>query len=534
MRLNRGADLIQQDEVDLRSVFRIMAKRKFVIILGILGAMALGAVLVFFILEPEYEAKVLLRVNNAPLGTETRVAAKDVEGSLLSQLPRMSMETHVGQLRSEALLRRVTASFPSHNVREMFETSGIAVVNGSNLISLKVRCSDPVLAMGFANAISEQYIDFVSDMSRKEIERAIQYLEELQAITKNELLATLTKLNEIRENTEMPKPEREAHIEYLDAETLRLRTTLDVLTEQILKTKVSGSINLGEASVVIVSAATLPENPVNPNKALYLAVAFILGLTFSIPLALALEHLDNRVSTAEDIEKHLALPVLGEFPQTPQKNLLLSNQKLGSVLAEAFRTFRTNLSYSNPGSSCHSILVTSPEPNDGKSFIAANLAYVLVKASYKVLLVDCDLRKPSLHQIFGLDNSRGLVNILQNGGKVMECAVLVEDGPFVLTSGPIPQNPAEIIMLNETKRFWSQQLKLFDYVIIDSPPVLAVTDAILLSTQVDGVILALSCGTTRVNTARKAKERLSKVKACIIGAVVNKVRTRRNDYFYYG
>jgi capsular exopolysaccharide synthesis family protein len=110
----------------------------------------------------------------------------------------------------------------------------------------------------------------------------------------------------------------------------------------------------------------------------------------------------------------------------------------------------------------------------------------------------------------------------------------VEDGPFVLTSGPIPQNPAEIIMLNETKRFWSQQLKLFDYVIIDSPPVLAVTDAILLSTQVDGVILALSCGTTRVNTARKAKERLSKVKACIIGAVVNKVRTRRNDYFYYG
>ena len=257
------------------------------------------------------------------------------------------------------------------------------------------------------------------------------------------------------------------------------------------------------------------------------------GLAGSIPLALVMEHLDNRVSTAEDIEKHLALPVLGEFPQTPQKNLLLYNQKSGSALAEAFRTFRTNLSYSNPGNSCHSLLVTSPVPNDGKSFIAANLAYVLVKSGNKVLLVDCDLRKPSLHNIFGLDNSRGLVDILQNNGEVMECAVPVEDGFFVLPSGPLPQNPAEIIMDNKTKRFW-QQLELFDYVIVDSPPILAVTDAILLSTQVDGVILAISSGTTRVNVARKAKERLIKVKACIIGTVVNKVKTRRNDYLYYG
>ncbi len=531
--MNKGSDLIQQDEVDLRSVIMIMSKRKIVLILGVLAAMLLAAAMVFFILEPEYEAKVLLRVNNAPL-TETRAAAKDVEESLLSQLPRMSMETHVGQLRSEALLLQVTASFPSHNVKKIMETSVITVVNGSNLISLKVSCSEPILAMNVANTISEQYIDFVSDMSRKEIERSIQYLEELQAITKNELLASLTKLSEIRDNKEIPNSERNAHIEYLDAESLRFRTTLDVLTEQILKTKVFGAINLGEASVVIVSAATLPENPVNPNKLLYFAVAFILGLAFSISFVLVLEHLDSRISTAADIEKHLALPVLGELPQTTQKNLLHFNQNWGSALAEAFRTFRTNLSYSNPENPCRSILVTSPEPNDGKSFIAANLAFVLVKAGSKVLLVDCDLRKPSLHQIFSLDNSRGFVNILQNSDKVMECAVRLEDGFFVLTSGPLPQNPAEIIMLNETKQFWHQQLKLFDYVIIDSPPILTVTDASLLSTQVDGVILSLSSGKTRVNIARKAKERLIKVKACIIGTVVNKIRTRKNGYLYYG
>ena len=149
MGLNRGVDFIQQDEVDLRSVFRIMVKRKLIIILGTLAAMALGTVLVFFILKPEYEAKVLLRVNNASLGTETRTAAKDAEGAagLLSQLPKMSMETHVGQLRSEALLRRVIAKLPENNVRQVYESSAISVVNGSNLILLKTRSSDSIVAL---------------------------------------------------------------------------------------------------------------------------------------------------------------------------------------------------------------------------------------------------------------------------------------------------------------------------------------------------------------------------------------------------
>lgn len=217
--------------------------------------------------------------------------------------------------------------------------------------------------------------------------------------------------------------------------------------------------------------------------------------------------------------------------QTPA---LITKDHPRSAIAEAYRTLRTNLGFASLDRSCRSIMVTSPGPGDGKSTTAVNLSIVLAQAGHRVLLVDCDLRKPNLHKIFGMDNTSGLTNTLVQGRNPVEIA---HNGPveglMVLTSGPVPPNPAELLGSQKMRLLWPQLLEQFDYVIVDAPPVLAVTDSVLLSGQLEGVILVAWAGTNRVEVFQDAKEQLTKANARIIGVVLNKVKMPARDYRYY-
>ncbi len=216
-----------------------------------------------------------------------------------------------------------------------------------------------------------------------------------------------------------------------------------------------------------------------------------------------------------------------------QKFPLVSHTHPQSPMAEAFRTLRTNLSFSGVDGEYKTILVTSSGPGDGKSFVNSNLAIVLAQADKKVILVDADLRKPTQHRIFDLPNRMGLTNCLLNKSSVEET---VQNGPYpnlsVLTSGPLPPNPAEILGSDRTKNFWISLQESYDYVLIDSPPVLAVTDAVLLADQVDGVIFVIKPGVTRSNIAVSAQDRLSRTGTRFLGVVLNKVKNNSPDYQY--
>lgn len=205
-----------------------------------------------------------------------------------------------------------------------------------------------------------------------------------------------------------------------------------------------------------------------------------------------------------------------------------------SPAAEAYRTLRTNLGFASLDNPCRVIMVTSPGPNDGKSTIASNLAVVLAQAGHMTLLVDCDLRKPMQHKIFTLENVQGVTNcILQH----LEVRQVAKNGAVenlhVLTSGPIPPNPAEILASERAKEFLQELGQYYDYIVIDSPPVLAVTDASLMAQVVDGVILVVSSHETRREAAQEAKEQLAKANARILGVVLNKVKVESPDYHYY-
>ena len=217
------------------------------------------------------------------------------------------------------------------------------------------------------------------------------------------------------------------------------------------------------------------------------------------------------------------------------KNLIaFKNPK--SRAAEAFRTLRTNIQFSGLDENIQSIVVTSSGPSEGKSTVLINLAITIAQSGKKVVVIDCDLRKPTVHKKIGLPNAEGLTNLLIQDKK---CDELVQPtnipNLFVLTSGPTPPNPAELLGTKKMRQVFGELKQTFDMVLIDAPPVIAVTDAQILSTIVDGTLIVASYGNTEKLALIKSKELLDKVGAKILGVVLNKVSLKSDHYYgkYY-
>ncbi len=217
---------------------------------------------------------------------------------------------------------------------------------------------------------------------------------------------------------------------------------------------------------------------------------------------------------------------------------LIVHESVKSPIAEAYRTLRTNLQFSKLDSELKMILFTSTGPGEGKSTTASNTAVALAQSGKKVVIIDCDLRKPVQHKIFQKSNQIGLTNILV-GSMHLSDVIHKTEVPSVnlITSGPIPPNPSELLGFAKMNKLLEILKQEFDYVIIDAPPVLAVTDACVLASKVDGVVLVISSGMVRPEMARKAKELIKKASGHLLGLVMNKVEIEKENayyYYYYG
>jgi len=213
---------------------------------------------------------------------------------------------------------------------------------------------------------------------------------------------------------------------------------------------------------------------------------------------------------------------------------LITHKSPKSAMSEAYRALRTNLGFASMEKPIRSILVTSVNAQDGKSTVVSNLAVVMAQAGNKVILVDCDLRKPIQHKIFEVDNVKGFTTCISQQLKVEDAAHTgLVDNLTVLTSGPIPPNPAEILNSARTRALWPTLLEKYDYIFIDSPPMIAVTDAAILSSQVDGAILVVRSAVTRNDLARQVKEQFATANARLIGVVLNQVKMDASDYYQY-
>lgn len=223
------------------------------------------------------------------------------------------------------------------------------------------------------------------------------------------------------------------------------------------------------------------------------------------------------------------------FQSQSQNRSLVSMLNPKSPISEQYRTIRTNIQFSTVDEELRTIMVTSSGPAEGKSTTTNNIAIVFAQQGKKVLLVDADLRKPTVHYSFRVENHTGLTNVLTRQEVLINAIQATnQENLFVLTSGPIPPNPAELLSSKAMDQFLNDVKTHFDMVVFDTPPVLAVTDAQVLASKTDGVVMVVSSGKTENDAALKAKELLMNAKGKILGVVLNNKKQTENQYYYYG
>jgi len=310
-------------------------------------------------------------------------------------------------------------------------------------------------------------------------------------------------------------------------------------------------------NIRVVDYSIVPETPVSPRRLMSVVMAFVLALAFGCGLALFLEYLDDTVRSTEDVENLLRLPALAVIPSienNPRKRLLLagSNQTNGdeipqsellikvnsrSSLAEAYRQLRTSILLSTAGHAPKTLLVTSSVPSEGKTTTAVNTAISLSQTGARVLIIDGDMRRPRIHQIFQKNNHEGLSTILSSEMTENEILSVIKrhenSSLHVMTSGPIPPNPAELVGSDQMRRLIKTLERNFTHIVIDSPPIASFTDGVLIGSIVNGVLLVVHAGKSSRGIVRRSHQLLHDVGAKIFGVVLNNVNIKSQDGYYY-
>lgn len=290
--------------------------------------------------------------------------------------------------------------------------------------------------------------------------------------------------------------------------------------------------------LAIVEPAQGSLSPIRPQVMRTTALTGVVGILLAMGLVFLIEYLDDTVKTPDDLSQALELTPLGTIGRITGRNSqekLISSQDPFSPTAEAYRMMRSNIQFMSVDRPARSILVTSPGPGDGKSITAANLAVVMAQAGLNTILVDADLRRPVQHEIFQVVNLGGLTELLRSPGADPEDHLRPTglDHLRLMPSGVLPPNPAELLGSQRMAQVLADLAQRADVVIFDSPPVLAVADAAVLSNRVDGVVLVAEAGRTRLNMAGQALQVLDQAGARLLGGLLNRASSKKGGYYYY-
>jgi len=292
-----------------------------------------------------------------------------------------------------------------------------------------------------------------------------------------------------------------------------------------------------DINVWVVDKAQVPQFPAKPNKKRNILLGLIMGLFGGVGLALFLEYLDNTIKTPDDIEERYNLPVLSSIPKSKAKKKPLCRlvlEKPSSALAESFKTLRTSVLLSSADAPPRAILVTSMAPQDGKTSIASNLAITLAESGSRTVLIDADLRRPTVHEIFGLQNTAGLSTFIAGKSDIKVHEYPAHKNLYIVTSGPKPPNPSEMLISKRLELFIGHFKKKFDFIILDTPPIISVSDALVMSKIVDASIIVVRFGKTTYQMMNHGMKQLEGIDAKVIGTVINDVDERKSGYYYYG
>lgn len=499
--------------MDLRHQIAIARKWFPLLIAGVV----LGAIAAFAfsnVQAPVYEAKATLIVGQSlvalnPDPNQLSVSQRLSATYAAVATKRPALQQVIDQLglaqTSDQLARRVFAEAPTD----------------STLLILTAQDNDPARAAAIANSLSDLLIASSP---------AIQGLQsELQKFIEAELKATQTQIElmqaEVQQLADLdnPTPVDIARLETLQGRLVTLRSTY----ASLLASSAQGAANL----LTVVEPAVAPQEPVSPRTLLNTLLAAVAGLLLAAAIAALIEYLDDRVKNAETVHEVTGLSTLGTVPRMniggtrPEFYRLATLFNPRSAVAESYRTLRSNIEFASVDAPIRTLLVTSSAPHEGKTVTAANLAVAFAQAGQLTIVVDADLRRPGLDQIFGLENERGLTTLLRTeSASVDTVAHPTEQANLrIITTGPLPPNPAELLGSQRMRKTLDKIREEADVVIIDTPPVQAVIDAAVVSSYVDASVLVVDAASSHRGALRQARDSLARAGANVLGVIINRV-----------
>jgi len=411
---------------------------------------------------------------------------------------------------------------------------GANVVAGTQLLEIRVTDTDPHRAKAIADELAHQLTALVEPQE----ESNVAFLQSQVTSLEAKIPAAQEEIQKLEEQLTETFSARQ--VDELQGQINSLRN--QVTTWQSTYAQYQTLLGTGSANYLkVIEESPLPTVPIGPNRPMQVALAAGIGLALALAAAFLLEYLDDTLKAPEDISKMINLTTLGVITRitgSSPSDRLITLRHPKSPISEAYRAMRTNLQYSSLDEPIRTLVVTSANPKEGKSTTLSNLGIVMAQAGKSVVLVDADLRRPMLHRIFQVPNKRGLTDLLlQDTPELDGCLQPTGiENLRVLTSGPLPPNPSELLGSKKMQHLLTTLASVSDVVLFDTPPALAVTDAVVLGSQADGVLLVTDAGKTRRGSARQAVENLRKVGATLMGAAMNRLSPRglgRGYYYYY-
>ena len=490
--------------MELRDYIAVLRRRKWLIFLAALLASgtALG---LSFLQSPVYQASVRLLLEP----TRTVFESSGSEGTV-------DVQTEIERLQSvpvqEAVREKVGSAPP---------VSGIQV-GTTRVMRLTTEAATPERAAEFANAYADAYINYRVTQAVDQLEKAaVPVQAKLDALEK-EILPLQEAIAAAPSGA--PREAKSAEVGPRISALLSVQTTFKSTLDKL---QVDAALKSG--GVQLVAPAPVPTEPVRPTPVRNGVLGLSVGLMFGIALSFLFEHLDDSIKTKDDLESSVGdVTVLGVIPAVSSwknraESRLVSKDEPSSPAAEAYRSLRTSIQFMGLDRKLQVLQVTSPNASEGKTTTLANLAVALTQAGQTVAILSCDLRRPRIHDYFGLPNSVGFTTVLLGETPLSAALQRVPGLPrlILLASGKLPPNPSELLSSKRTADILVALRSQVDIILVDSPPVLPVTDAAVLSPRVDGTLLVAMAGQTTAKALARSMEVLRNVDTTVVGAVLN-------------
>jgi succinoglycan biosynthesis transport protein ExoP len=490
------------------------------------GIAAAGAFAVSKMQQRVYRATTLLTIDQ-------QLPGQDAYSSLLAS--NQLVTTYMALISQPVVLARAAGQVGGISATQLAQRVTVQDQAGTQIIQLSVDDTNAHRAAQLANAIAVSFVAIQQESEDAKLSQAQQQLNQQITQVSTQVNSLTNKLDALQAE-DPTNPQLSILQQQLDAAVAR-RDYLQTVSGQLITQELAARNN-----VLVFQPAIPPSRPNHPNVLLNTAVAGALGLVVAVCLTFLVEFMEDRIRTPKQVEELTGMPVLATVGTHSQARLLLTRD-WSPRLAGSFRTLRTNLSFVALDRPLRTILVTSALPGEGKTTIAINLAVSLARSGQRVLLVDADLHNPTIHERLGLENSTGLSLCLVGSEKSIPVTQLsAEPNLAVLTAGPKPPNPAELLGKGRMQRLLgtlvagqqehSDAEPAMDVVVIDTPPAAAYTDAAVLASQADGTILVVDGAKAREGPVLRAKGALARIDARLIGIVLNRAASPWGAAYY--